>query len=338
MKRKIGVGLSLMAASLCLVGVAMPVTAATTIASTAPAASVAAARTASASNMLAFDWAGVTYNGDSGAWQTATTPAQMQAVKNEGGTTLALDIDHLYEHSSDPTIEPAVVSYIDQAHQAGLQVEALWGNPEYAFPGTGQATSAAIANMIVTFNQNHPNEQFSGMQVDVEPWSLPDWNANPTQVAEDWLQMAQQDASIANSNGMSLTVDDLYNLDGSIRAPYQVTVGQFTGSPTQVLVDVLQDPSGPTNSIDDMAYRNFADGPSGSIAESANTFSDVNPSNPVNVIVGQETGGSPDNTTFAGCTYSDFHTQTGGITAHYASNPQFGGLAIDDLPTLLALS
>jgi hypothetical protein len=72
--------------------------------------------------------------------------------------------------------EPLLARFIEYAHDAGVEVHALAGCPEYAQRSYHHA-SLAIVDAVIAFNQQHSiAEQFDGIHFDNEPYLLLGWH------------------------------------------------------------------------------------------------------------------------------------------------------------------
>ncbi|WP_248926004.1 hypothetical protein [Paenibacillus hamazuiensis] len=79
-------------------------------------------------------------------------------------------------------------SFIRAASDLGIQVHALDGAPEWALPEHRQHI-ADLVRWVNSYNAaSEESERFTGIQVDIEPYQLPEWTADRDAVSAQWLQ------------------------------------------------------------------------------------------------------------------------------------------------------
>jgi hypothetical protein len=78
--------------------------------------------------------------------------------------------------------------FIQAASVRGIQVYALGGAPNWAFPENRQQIDELV-DWVNDYNASVPElSRFMGIQVDIEPYLLPEWSTNQGTVADSWRQ------------------------------------------------------------------------------------------------------------------------------------------------------
>ncbi|AWP28560.1 hypothetical protein AWU65_19395 [Paenibacillus glucanolyticus] len=97
----------------------------------------------------------------------------------EGITTIFLQIQK-------EVTEEEYRRFVAAAHQKGISVHALGGQPDWAY-GEGQGQGMELLTWLDEYNQaSAPEEKFEGVQFDVEPYVLRRWDREQVQVVEEW--------------------------------------------------------------------------------------------------------------------------------------------------------
>ncbi|TDF93855.1 hypothetical protein [Paenibacillus piri] len=88
----------------------------------------------------------------------------------------------------DPALDPgAYRTFIKGASAAGIQIHALDGAPDWIAPDRRHRISDTVDWVNRFNNAALPEERFTGIQVDIEPYTLPEWNTNRDTVVQRWL-------------------------------------------------------------------------------------------------------------------------------------------------------
>ncbi len=79
--------------------------------------------------------------------------------------------------------------FIENSSRAGIRVFALAGAPDWIAPERLDETTGLIT-AIDAFNRTAPNAagRLAGLQLDVEPYLLPQWSVDPDAVRKRWLR------------------------------------------------------------------------------------------------------------------------------------------------------
>lgn len=203
-----------------------------------------------------------------------------------------------------------------RAAAAGIRVDALGGDPTWVTNQSWVVTNwlrPALATGL-----------FTGVHVDIEPYTLSAWTTSQSTVVKQWLSTLDTLRTAAGTS--PLEADIPFWLDGI----------KVNGSTLDA--EIIRRTSGVTV----MAYRNTASGTDGSIALSAH---EVQAGQQLGrpVRVGVETdylGSDPSETkqTFYGFTRTAMENQLGQISTAFAGSTAYAGLAIHDAAGYAAMA
>jgi hypothetical protein len=192
---------------------------------------------------------------------------QFCSAESVGEVFLSLEV-HEEDQKGAPHFDikevDAYRAFLERAHQAGLEVEALAGTPEWAAKAY-HAQAVALIDAVIAFNRASPApSRFDGIHFDVEPYSLVGY-ADPAfrpELLKEFLQMiAECAARVHTLPGLRFgcdvpawfyPADELKRMDMAVDFNgKQKTVGEH-------LTDLL-------DTVTIMDYRNEADGAGGII-------------------------------------------------------------------------
>lgn len=198
-------------------------------------------------------------------------------------------------------------TFLERAHQKGLRVEALAGDPEWAVDENHRQALAAV-RAVVGFNRVAPQgARFDGIHLDVEPYVLAGFadRVYQKQLLTQFLEMIAQCAALARSEGHLAVSCDVpwwfYPADSEGRKALTVTFGGTAETVGEHLTDLLA-------SVTIMDYHNEADGAGGVIASGSPALSYAARKGK-QVMVGVETFSEPDATDYFAFSLpaSEFH-------------------------------
>ena len=199
-------------------------------------------------------------------------------------------------------------SLVTLADAAGLRVDALGGDPGWIDNPSWVVTSWLQPTLATGL--------FTGVHVDIEPYSTPAWTTNQKGVVKKYLA----------------TLDTLRNAAGSTPVEADIPFWFDTIAANRSTLD--REIMKRTAAVTVMAYRRVADGADGTIALSANEIRS-GAALGVPVRIGQETthlGDDPTSVkqTFYGQTLTQMESQLRLVVAAYSGSPSFAGLAVHD--------
>ncbi|MBC9821740.1 hypothetical protein [Terrabacter sp. MAHUQ-38] len=245
-------------------------------------------------------------------WQDADSVVQLAQAR--GVQQLFVGVPPDVTSSSQLTRLRDVVT---RARAAGLRVDALGGDPGWVDDPTW-AVDHWVRPTLAT-------GLFTGLHVDVEPWTTPAWTSSQSTTVTKYLMML--DRLVAAGGGMPVEADIPFWFD-------EVKAGKKSTLDRETMRRV--------SAVTIMAYRNTAAGVDGTIAISqAELASGAALGKPVRI--GQETNYlGPDPTdvkqTFYGYTVTQMHAELARVDAAAAASPSYAGTAVHDYTGYAALA
>ena len=202
------------------------------------------------------------------------------------------------------------------AATVGVPVDALGGDPGW-IDNQGWVVDSWLAPALAT-------GLFSGVHVDLEPYTTPAWHTGRATVVEKWL--ATLDRLRTGAGSAPLEADIPFWLD------------QVPAHGSTLDSEVMRR----TDGVNVMAYRNTAHGPDGTIALASPAVR-AGTALGCPVRVGAETrylGSEPAQRkqTFFGRTRTQLEAQLGLVSTAYGSSPAFAGFAIHDAAGYAAMA
>lgn len=90
--------------------------------------------------------------------------------------------------------------FLRLAHDSGIEVHALDGSPEWALHEHYHKLQA-FADWVHQYNLSVPEqERFSGIHLDIEPYLLPRWKQNRSEVVREWMETTANIVSYIKAN------------------------------------------------------------------------------------------------------------------------------------------
>lgn len=231
--------------------------------------------------------------------------------------------------------ENKVAYFIKKANAHGIAVDAEAGWRNWAEPGN-EYKAFAIVNFVKNFNQTS-DYKFRGFQYDIEPYLLPEFKTEPTQVLQNFVSLVDKTATfLADSSlRLSVVIPDFYDTKDEMIPEF--SFNNQKSSVFEHLLTILDQRE--ASSIIIMSYRSFADGYDGSIEISNNEMQTAeNGGYQTKIIIAQETGDvPPPYITFNRTSKKYLNKQITKINHAFETSPNFGGIAFHYLNSLLAL-
>lgn len=226
-----------------------------------------------------------------------------------------------------------VRDFIAWAHQHGYKVHACIAGgtvPPY-YGALEPYHKYAIREMEKVINYNlssDPDEQFDGVNVDIEPYILPEFASQKPVVQLQYLDVLEKMIQRRDTAGINLPFGPAIPrwLDSSANASDITWRGQ-----TKWLSEHVQDIS---DYISIMDYRDTADGSAGIIAQVLGEMAYANTiGKPNSVVLGVETldiasSGDPETITFREEGRLFMEAELDKVYAAFNSDPAFGGIAM----------
>lgn len=255
-------------------------------------------------------------------------------------TTLYLGVDRYYGMDMLEDERKKVRDFVRWAHGQGYRVQALiaGGTKPPFFGAYERYREQAVREFEKVLNYNissEPDERFDGVNVDTEPYSLPDFHTGYPSVQLQYLDMFEELMERKAASGLGLAVGPAIPrwYDSSASAK-DIT---WNGS-TKWLSQHIQDIA---DYIAIMDYRDQAEGSVGIIAQAQGEIDYANAiGKPNSVVIGVETkdiadGGDPETISFheEGRLYMERELDK--VYAAFGTNPAFAGIALHHYDTLL---
>jgi hypothetical protein len=204
---------------------------------------------------------------------------------------------------------PKVRDLVSRAKAAGLRVDALGGDPGWV-DNPSWAVDHWVRPTIAT-------GLFTGLHVDVEPWTTPAWTTRQAATVSSYLTLL--DRLVSAGGGRSVEADIPFWFG-------QIAAGQGSTLDRETMRRV--------SAVTIMAYRNTAAGTDGTLAVAAGELAAAAAlGKPVRV--GQETnylGSDPTEVkqTFYGQTLTRMHDQLAQVDAGASAYATYAGIAVHD--------
>ncbi len=316
-----------------------------------PATPPAAPSIVSASNTPAVIPTAVPQNGtgtkEMGIWEW-TTPTSMtsddmatavNSASANGFNVIYLTIDDYLSLDSLPngTARTQAISgyseiisqFLALAAQKGIRVDAEAGWRDWGVPAN-RWKAADTMNFVASYNKTH-TVKFGGMQYDVEPYLLPQYNTDKATVLTQYVGLVDGLATQAKASGVALSMVIPHFFDDVVQWTPEVTANGITAYTDNHLIRLLAQV--PQGRLIVMAYRNNALGTNGAI-DVANAEVKEADAAGVKVLVAQETGPvTPSYVTFYGLGKHALSAQADAISNTFKNDPSFGGISVDYLDT-----
>ncbi|MCJ8014885.1 Ig-like domain-containing protein [Paenibacillus sp. KQZ6P-2] len=232
-----------------------------------------------------------------------------------------------------------VRDFIGWAHDRGYQVQALIAGgttPPY-FGAYSRYRQQAVAEFERILNYNlssGENERFDGVNIDTEPYSLPDYKSDKPSVQIQYLDMLKALMDRKQASGLSLQVGAAIPrwFDTSVDATDILWNGTV-----KPLSEHVQDT---LDYISIMDYRDQAEGTVGIIENARGEMEYAGKiGKPNSVVIGVETkdiadGGDPETISFHEEGRQYMESELDKVYAAFGGNPAFGGIAIHHYDSL----
>jgi hypothetical protein len=254
-----------------------------------------------------------------------TVPMSPEASQKLVDFCSAKNIDLLYlaAFAFNERRAMAYRSFNALAHKHNIKVHALAGDPRWCMEKYHRQPLAWVAKVLEYNKQTLPEERFDGVHIDAEPYTLgKPWEQQHQLLLQWYLDLNQKLADLVatEGNGIILGADIPFWYDDDI----SMTV-EWRGSlkpASHHVLDVI-------DAITIMDYRNFAEGPNGSI-ELARREIEYADKVGKKVYIGQETKTDvyPEYVTFGNLDEVVMKREVKKLIETYRKHPSFAGIAI----------
>jgi len=251
-------------------------------------------------------------------WDTSTPAATVDLAVSTGIDQLFVAVPPNVTTSSQL---PGIKDLVGRARAAGLRVDALGGDPGWV----------DNPSWVVTYWLKPAKNTglFTGIHIDVEPYSTPAWTTDQPTVVSKYLTLLDRLKAGAGTYPVEADIPFWF---GEIPA---TTTG---GAASSLDREIMKRTAGVTV----MSYRNTATGPDGTLDVAAAALA-AGASLGKPVRLGQETnylGSSAveSKQTFFGWTRTDMEVQLAQVVSGASAQPTFAGLAIHDASGYAAMA
>lgn len=213
--------------------------------------------------------------------------------------------------------------FVRQAHAAGLRVFALLGSAylhteAYVLPQR-RGEALAMFQRVLSYNASSaPQERFDGVNLDIEPYLLEEWDRDKLRLLGQFLDLGQALMDVRRASGQSIEVGPAIPFwFAGIRMPWH-------GASASVAEHVL--------ALYDYAavmdYRNHAEGGDGIISHAVDTMK-IAQRQGKKIVIGIEVGqGELEKVSFQHLGERDLEHELALTERAFADRDSFGGFAI----------
>ncbi|MUG70296.1 MULTISPECIES: hypothetical protein [Paenibacillus] len=233
----------------------------------------------------------------------------LQFAKNER-------VERIYLQVNRDVAQSDYRSFIQAAADSGIQIHALDGAPKWALP-ENRKYMTALVDWVKSYNASVlVNERFAGIQVDIEPYLLPDWTADQHAVAVNWQQSIAYFHDLVKKDSAALTTSAAlpFWLDG-------IPLSDGSGTLSEAMMGKLDETAL-------MTYRNQALDVIDLAAEEIALADRLGKK----VWISVETNPAPDTPyiTFSGESKAEMERQLAVIDGLLKARPSYSGIAVHD--------
>jgi hypothetical protein len=209
-------------------------------------------------------------------------------------------------------------SFIREAYAQGIKVHAVAGHPAWALEGH-QERMLQIVDWVKQYNEEAAeDERIHGIQLDIEPYLLPEWEQDRAEVVRQWqanirvfTDAVKQDSDLETSAAMAFWLDEIPAEDGEDESLSTWMIRQFD---TLVI----------------MAYRDKATGPNGILSLIEEEMEDADRSDKKMLVAVNLKHTDEAHTTFAEEGIEEMEQQLGLLPENLEQHPSYWGVAIHD--------
>jgi hypothetical protein len=217
--------------------------------------------------------------------------------------------------------------FIQAAKSSGIAVDVEGGAKEWAIKDN-RWKGYALIDFVKHYNDTYPNAKIHGLQYDVEPYLMQDYDSNKVERLREYVEFI--DESARRMQGVdaqfSIVIPHFYDSQQKWTPAFKYN-GREAYAYTHLL-EVLKQKNG--TSIIIMAYRNFFDGGNGTRQISEEEIKEASESGyDTKIIVAQETGDVPPSyVTFHDYPKVSLFDSLAEIQSNFSHYEDFGGTAV----------
>lgn len=256
-------------------------------------------------------------------YEALSTPEQRERLLNVAGNN-GINLLFIGTNQTLPRHPSDYEALIRNAHQAGIRVFALAGKSDWALEQNHRHVLAHV-QQVMDYNLNYPSAPFDGIQLDIEPYTLPDFSANTERISRQLLQVLKASSELAAESNAGLELNAAIPFwYASGEKPVVLDYGGERKPLSHHVLDLV-------DTVSIMAYRNNAQ------AQIQLSRAEIEYAGQTGkkVYVGAETkppeGNSiPERITYHHTSLPYMNEQLDMIRSHYANHAGFGGTAIHE--------
>lgn len=222
---------------------------------------------------------------------------------------------------------PLYRSFIEAARGQNIDVHALGGEREWALKEQSPGLTAFLQR-VADYNDSVPAEdRFTGVHLDVEPYSLPEWDSDQSDVIRNWKSVVSTAREFAWAHSLALGVDLPFWLEG-------IPAGSDGDSAKTLDAWMMAN----SDSVALMSYRTEAEGDNGVLALVRQEMEHAAADSDCRVYIGLNVAADTDaKLTFKNKGIAPFNRVSSQIRRAYGKASAFGGIAVHDLDAWMAL-
>jgi len=257
--------------------------------------------------------------------------------KRKGISLLFVEVGRCFLPADSPSGKPRVTNdelaqCLRAAHECGLKVHALEGDPHWALAPEHAAVMERLTRAL-EYNQAVPvQDRLDGFQFDIEPYLLPGFGtAERESILRDFLDLIQSLCGMVSDKQpvFALGIALPFWLDGESESgvvTWQARSQPFTFHAIEQLDTIAN------GYLAVMVYRDFTEGADGSIRHATDEIKYAHEhAKRVRILIGQETAevkGDPEKTTFFEEGSASLDKAIGELADAFRPYPRFAGVAI----------
>jgi len=111
-------------------------------------------------------------------------------------------INTIYLSYNDKISDKVYKNFIKKASEKKMEVHALGGEPNWARDENEKAGKKFIEEVINLNKSAKPDERFAGIQLDVEPHLLDNWEDSKRTIMKEWIQNNGEFVELAHKGGI----------------------------------------------------------------------------------------------------------------------------------------
>lgn len=269
----------------------------------------------------------------------------ISVAKQNGFNVIYITIDDYLEISQIPGREKAEAKeqymkslsiFIQAARGAGMEVDVVGGAKDWAIDANTWK-GHELVKFVEEYNKHYPKAKVRGLQFDVEPYLLTEYNADKQKVLKEFVVFVDDMARAMKDVDakLSVVIPHFYDEEQNW-TPIFTYKGEKASTYTHLLRVLKQKKD---TSIIIMAYRNFFDDENGVRDISEAEIKEASEGDyTTSIVLAQETGNvSPGYVTFYDYPKSSLFDALGEIKNHFEGYDNFGGVAVHYLDSFLKM-